>query len=217
VDGVVLADLPSRLWAEEKQMKVPLLVGSNKDEGNAFLEGLTIPPAQYETYMGKVFGQYAEKALALYPATQATDVLPALSRMLTEVGFASTARFAARTESESPTLPRGSACLYEFTRVPLGNPLGAFHAVEIPYVFGNVGLFSSMGKLEQADYELSDAIMGYWTRFAATGNPNGGGAPAWPEYDPATDEHLELGDTIKTGTGLYKQACDLADKVRGLK
>jgi para-nitrobenzyl esterase len=216
VDGLVLADLPSRLWAEGKQMTVPLLIGSNKDEGNAFLAGLSIPPELYDTYMRKLFGQYADEALALYPAKQASEVLPALSRMLTEVGFASTARFAARTESQAP-LPHGSASLYEFTRVPLGNPLGAFHAVEIPYVFGNIGLFASLGTLEQTDYDLSDAIMGYWTRFAATGNPNGDGATVWPEYDPATDEHLELGDTIKTGSGLYKEACDLADKVRGIE
>jgi para-nitrobenzyl esterase len=215
VDGLVLADLPSRLWAESRQMKVPLLIGSNKDEGNAFLAGLSIPPGLYETYMRKLFGQYADEALALYPVKQTSEVLPALSRMLTEVGFASTARFAARTESQAP-LPRGSASLYQFTHVPLGNPLGAFHAVEIPYVFGNIGLFASLGTLEQTDYDLSDAIMGYWTRFAATGNPNGDGATVWPEYDPATDEHLELGDTIKTGSGLYKEACDLADKVRGI-
>ncbi len=59
--------------------------------------------------------------------------------------------------------------------------------------------------------------MGYWTRFAATGDPNGGGAAQWPAYEAAADQHLELGDTIKTGAGLYKQACDLADKVRGVK
>jgi len=56
--------------------------------------------------------------------------------------------------------------------------------------------------------------MGYWTRFAATGDPNGDDAPLWPPYDSVTDRHLELGDTIGTGSGLYKEACDLADKVR---
>jgi para-nitrobenzyl esterase len=149
--------------------------------------------------------------------------------MLTEVGFASTARFAAGamnsptaagssgSAGSSGTAGGPSAYLYEFTRVPLGNPLGAFHGVEIPYVFGNAGLFTSLGKLEQADYDLSATIMGYWTRFAATGDPNGDGAPLWAPHDSVTDQHLELDDSIGTGSGLYKDACDLADKVRGVQ
>jgi len=59
--------------------------------------------------------------------------------------------------------------------------------------------------------------MGYWTRFAATGDTNGGTAyPVWPRYEITSDRHLELGDTIQVGSGLYKAACDLADRVRGL-
>jgi len=215
-DGYVLADAPTRLWAEEKHLEVPLLIGSNADEGNLFLQGLTIPPAQYTQYMNRIFGSYAGEALALYPPpATGTEVTKPLSRMLTEVGFASTARFAARQMGGGGTSP-APAYLYQFTRVPLGNPLGAFHSVEIPYVFGNTGLFAGLGTLEQTDFDLSDAIMGYWVRFATTGDPNGGGAPQWPEYWAVTDEHLELGDTIKTGAGLYKEACDLADKVRGV-
>jgi para-nitrobenzyl esterase len=215
VDGLVLADLPTRLWEAGNPLKVPLLIGSNRDEGNAFLQQLTIPPSQYQAYMDKIFGPHADQALALYPAPQPADVLPTLSRMLTEVGFASTGRFAAELMSRSQ--PPVSAYLYEFTRVPFGNPLGAFHSVEIPYVFGNLGLFSTLGTVGQTDRDLSDAIMGYWSRFAATGDPNGDAAPAWPIYQASTDRHLELGDQIKTGSGLYKQACDLADEVRGLK
>ncbi len=219
-DGRVLTDAPTRLWLDGRQMRVPLLIGSNKDEGNLFLQGLRIPAAQYQEYMTKIFGPYAQEALALYPA-QGGSVTEPLSRMLTEVGFASTARFAARQMSAASgaggaAASAAPAYLYQFTRVPLDNPLGAFHSVEIPYVFGNAGLFTRLGKLDQADYDLSAAMMGYWTRFAATGDPNGGGAPDWPAYQTVTDRHLVLGDTIATGSGLYSQACDLADKVRGV-
>jgi para-nitrobenzyl esterase len=82
---------------------------------------------------------------------------------------------------------------------------------------GNTDLFSSMGLIVQTDYDLSEAIMGYWTRFAATGDPNGEGAPEWPIYEATSDQHLELGDEIRPGAGLYREACDLADKVRGLE
>ena len=35
-------------------------------------------------------------------------------------------------------------------------------------------------------------MMGYWTRFAATGNPNGGGAPNWPAFGGGQPQLQEL-------------------------
>jgi para-nitrobenzyl esterase len=213
-DGYVLPDLPTKLWAAGECHRVPLLIGSNADEGNAFVTGLVVSPGKYEAQMRKIFGEYADEALALYPDTGTTGIDSGLSRMLTEVGFASTARFAARSMETSTD---AAAYLYQFTRLPRVSPMGAFHGIEIPYVMGNVALFSSLGVIVQTDYDLSEMIMGYWTRFAATGDPNGGGAPEWPKYDAASDQHLELGDEIRPGAGLYRTACDLADRVRGLE
>ncbi len=226
VDGRLLLDLPTTLWGSGARQSIPLLIGSNADEGNAFLSGLTVSPEEYEAQMRKIFGDYADEALALYPVESEEDITPAFSRMLTEVGFASTARFAARSMSAPGALSAQAAdsgaqpaptYLYQFTRVPMGNAMGAFHGVEIPYVFGSADLFTVLGQIEQADYDLSETIMGYWTRFAATGDPNGEGAPEWPRYDQASDEHLELGDTVQVASGLYKEACDLADRMRGVE
>jgi len=62
------------------------------------------------------------------------------------------------------------------------------------------------------DMDLSKVIMGYWTRFAASGDPNGGGQQDWPFCGPK-DQNLELGEQVKVNSGLFKQACDLADKI----
>lgn len=211
-DGYVLPDLPTKLWAAGKQQPVPLLLGTTADEGNLFTSGVSMSADEFKQRMKVIFGDYAEEALALYPIAESSDVASVFSRMLTEMGFASTARFAARMMSAvAPTY------LYQFTRVPFGNPLGAFHGVEIPYVFGNLDMFSLLGTIEQRDRDLSATIMGYWTRFATAGDPNGEDAPTWPRYDPGSDQHLELGDSVKVGSGLYKAACDLADRMRGLK
>lgn len=211
-DGYVLPDLPSKLWLAGEQRDIPLLIGSNADEGNTFLAGLTTSADEFEAQMQGVFGAYAEEALALYPITGPDDIVPTFSRMLTEVGFTSTVRLAARSMSAtSPTF------VYQFTHVPLKNPLGAFHGVEIPYVFGTVDLFRGLGTIEQVDRDLSAEIMGYWTRFAATGDPNGGSGPDWPAYEAATDRYLELGDTIQVEVGLGGAALDLSDRVRGVE
>jgi para-nitrobenzyl esterase len=53
----------------------------------------------------------------------------------------------------------------------------------------------------------------YWSKMAATGNPNGGGNPTWPRYDAKTDAHLELATPPRAGTALQKDKCDFWDSV----
>jgi carboxylesterase type B len=55
---------------------------------------------------------------------------------------------------------------------------------------------------------FSKEVMGYWTRFARTGDPNDAAAVAWPGYEEQTDEHLTLDLTIEAGSGLKKDKCD---------
>jgi para-nitrobenzyl esterase len=211
VDGYVLPDMPTTLWSSGRYQRVSLLIGSNSDEADLFLPGLIMTKDRYEEMLREIFGDHSAEVSSLYPVTGLGGPARAVGRMLTEVGFASTARFTARAMSAD--VP--DVYLYEFTRAPLPLLMGAFHAVELPYVFGTLDLFSWLGAVKQLDRDLSATIMGYWSRFAATGDPNGDGAPLWPKYERATDVHLRLGDTIGTATGLYKDACDSADRVRG--
>jgi para-nitrobenzyl esterase len=169
---------------------------------------------RYEAEVARIFGEHAEETRALYKEVEAESPALAISRMVTEMGFASSARFAANMMAEDAAAP--GVYLYEFTRAPLRGFMGAFHAAELPYVFGTLGLFELPGLVTQADRDLSENVMGYWTRFAATGDPNGEGAPVWPRYTEASSLHLELGDAIVAVPGLYDAACDLADRIRGV-
>jgi para-nitrobenzyl esterase len=54
-------------------------------------------------------------------------------------------------------------------------------------------------------------MQGYWTTFARTGDPNGGGKPAWPKYDAAMNRNMTLAATPSVATGLRKAACDFWD------
>lgn len=55
-------------------------------------------------------------------------------------------------------------------------------------MFGNNYTPPTPYVLDADDRLLSNAIMGYWTRFAATGNPNGGDALTWHEFRHPVDE-----------------------------
>ncbi|MFB9468072.1 carboxylesterase family protein [Nonomuraea salmonea] len=55
-------------------------------------------------------------------------------------------------------------------------PAAAQHMAELPYLF-DLALFD---KLSPRQADLSDRLIAAWTRFAATGDPNGGGERVWP-------------------------------------
>jgi para-nitrobenzyl esterase len=58
-------------------------------------------------------------------------------------------------------------------------------------------------------------MIGYWTRFAATGDPNGAGAVEWPRFEPAADTHLVLGTPIAAGAGIRTEQCDFWEQLAG--
>src|SRR5205823_13004643 len=67
-------------------------------------------------------------------------------------------------------------------------PFGAAHSTELQYVFDRVPALDTVPPFTAAQQALSNQIIGYWTRFAATGNPNGWGAPYWPRFSPAGNQ-----------------------------
>ena len=87
---------------------------------------------------------------------------------------------------------------------------GAVHGLELFFVFQKLGLVPTY-TASADDLAVEAALLGYWTRFAATGDPNGAGAPAWPEYQGAADPYLELAATPAAGEGVRTAKCDFWD------
>ena len=80
--------------------------------------------------------------------------------------------------------------------------LGAFHASEIPFVFGQSPL-----------PELSETVRGYWTRFARTGDPNNASAVDWPRFSMPGEQYLELATPAVAGSNLLTKQCDFWDSL----
>jgi para-nitrobenzyl esterase len=87
--------------------------------------------------------------------------------------------------------------VYRFTRVrpgPGGAALLAYHGAEIPYVFDtHDGWFSA----DAAEPVLTNAMLGYWSNFARTGDPNGAGLVRWRDYEGKEPRVQELGVRIR--------------------
>jgi para-nitrobenzyl esterase len=78
-----------------------------------------------------------------------------------------------------------------------GGTLGACHAVELPYVFGNhrmAGAEQFVGSGPEVD-ALAERTMDAWLAFARSGDPAHGGLPAWPAYDEKRRATMLLGPT----------------------
>jgi para-nitrobenzyl esterase len=89
--------------------------------------------------------------------------------------------------------------VYQFRRSIPGrgeSDLGSFHSLELPYVFGQLRnpVWSSWLTFAKLDEALAASIESYWTNFAKTGDPNGGGLPAWPPYTATADRYMEFGN-----------------------
>ena len=216
VDGWVFPDSIYDIFAASRQHDVPVIVGSNADEGTMF----TPPIASVEAYREGVrrqYGDLADEFLATYPAESADEAWQRQAAIFTDRTFG----WEMRTWARMMKTASSPAYLYFFSRVPPAPEgdafahYGAYHTAEIPYVFDNFGMATSFHAdraWDVTDRELSETLASYWVNFAATGDPNGAGLPAWPVYSEEADELLEFGDTVQVRTGVRKARLDLLDR-----
>ncbi|MCH7909157.1 MAG: carboxylesterase family protein [Candidatus Hydrogenedentes bacterium] len=208
IDGWFMPDSSRNIFANGKQQDVPLIAGTNKDEGTmfaAFLPATT--PEQFRASTREIYGDHADAVLSLYPLTDKKDLAAAKNQFITDGWFV----HGTRGMLQGMEKVSSKAYQYHFTRRTKAPPAwGAHHGYELGYVFNNLG----PAQQEDADEELAEAMIRYWVQFAETGDPNVEGLPEWPAYTTESDQYLELGDEIKVGTALRKEACDVLDKAR---
>jgi len=201
IDGWFIPEDVGTAFAEGKQSDVPLLDGSNQDEGTFFLQPTTAQKF-VERARGR-FGDQADAFLKLYPA--GSDEEANASQL---AAFRDELAFVMRTWARAQTKTGHSkAYLYYFTHQPpppsgagprggLGS--GATHGAEAQYVFQNLLPPRAWTDL---DHQVSDILSSYWTNFAANGDPNGKGLVKWPAYDDKESAGpMVLGDQAEAGT-----------------
>lgn len=212
IDGYAVPAPPLQLLATAPANDVPYLMGANGDEATLFTSTLMInSAAEYESTVRALNPLLADELLKLYPASAFATPKAAYNALIGDALFVCPARWNAQVVSA-----RKPAYLYHFTHVTqFGKTynLGAFHASELWFVFGN---FAPPLAAPTADEKvISDAMGDYWTRFAKTGDPNGDGAVAWSKYTAAADQHLVFATPTVAGSGLAKARCEALQKLSG--
>jgi para-nitrobenzyl esterase len=191
VDGWVVPEQPAKIFAQGKQLKIPILVGSNADETTVF--GLVAPKTvdEYKAYLQLDTGRFADKEFADYPAGSDAAIPEQFLKYHNDL-FGYGAYSLARTMAQWGQ----NAYLYLFTFAEEGKraKLGAYHGEELYFLSNS---YPTDWAHDGDDKRLGQAIRAYWVQFAKTGNPNFNGLPEWPAYEPRKDQYLELGRSVR--------------------
>ena len=169
----------------------PVIAGSNNDEGVLFLWDPQFPLAQYQGMIRQTWGPFADKMLAAYPATNDTEALHAARNTLRDSWMGVPPYVWAKHQRGAPVYLYNFDHRPPFPKNPRFDDALAPHAVELPYVFGE--MFSPVMAWNKDDAAISDLMTHYWTNFAKTGNPNGKALPRWSPASEASMQSLHFG------------------------
>jgi len=207
VDGTVIPEQEIDLIRAGKFNKLPIMMGTTRDEGN-FNAGIlqyfkkdraALNEADYRGYLQRTYGGNAgaggsppayakdtiDKVMAQYPVSKAGAQMAwdsAHSDMLACRGQYTVEAFSAHVPVYMYLFDDRTAQTY-FPKMPGFQPL-AYHTADIAYVFtgyhgGPQGL---PFKLTPMQSRLSDHMVTAWANFAHSGNPNGSGDTPWPKW-----------------------------------
>jgi para-nitrobenzyl esterase len=197
-----------------EQAPVALLAGFNSGEIRSLR--ILVPPSpatptQYESTIRERYLDLADEFLKLYPGSHVQESILATTR---DALYGWTAERLVRKQAALglPTF------LYFFDHgYPAADDasLHAFHASELPYVFGTLDrtlpLWPKIPATTQ-ERRLSDAMIGYWSAFTRTGSPQADNEPEWPAFEPA-HSYMAFEQTPRPSNHLLPGMYELSEEV----
>jgi para-nitrobenzyl esterase len=199
IEPDVLPLSPYDAYVQGAYRDLPLLLGSNSEEARSLIDAAAVRADRFEADITASVGALPAALVAAYP--HATDEQARDSRL----GFERDLRFGWDMWAWARLAQRGRSPVYYYSferRPPFPADTvyagwGASHFAELWYMFDQLG--QAPWTWDAADHALAETMSSYWVNFAATGDPNGGGAPRWPMFRGTAGKVLRLGDTIDTG------------------
>ncbi|MGV3622090.1 MAG: carboxylesterase/lipase family protein [Archangium sp.] len=198
VDGVVLPRQPVEAIRDGEGHDVPVIVGHNTEETNLSMP-LVTTEAEYRAALATLAGPaLVDPIIQRYPVATFGSPRKALVQVTTDIFFGCQARLSARASARSAPTYR-----YLFSRAPQALR-GAFHGVELAYVFQRSGLGGTA-----ADAAVEATMLNEWTSFAKTG------APTWAAYT-STEPMFVIDSPTSSVSGWRNAECDFFESLGGI-
>jgi len=201
--------------------RVPVVMGQTFDERTQSMfsardfRGNPVTEAQFESELQESYGADANDILALYPVGDYWSPTIALSTVEGDERSCERRALYGYFAANTPTYvyefdERDAPAFVSIWRLHTDFPFGATHVNELGYIFDYL---RQALPFSAAQGELSDQMIGYWSNFTKTGDPNGANLPDWPRYSTNSGRMMSLkaGDT-KVKTNFTEQhKCDFWD------
>jgi len=209
VDGHIFPDQPIDVIAAGRHHKVPVIIGTTSEETIGWVDsaGPVEDEATYMAAVERVLGPASvDAALGRYPPSASPSLRLAFAALTTDALFTCRAMRVASVLARSQSEP---VYRYLFTHPPHDNPDGAGHSVEQRFLFP----WREDVQPTQADQEVRNQMVRYWTRMARTGDPNGSGDPQWLPHTSEDEVYLEIALNSATRAGPSHSNCEFWDAV----
>jgi len=202
LDGYVFTCQPIECIEQGKYNQAPVMMGFTRDEIKFFTAAVPVMNLLSRSVVKKVLrvitGDPGDEVLKFYYFADYKHPADLLNAAGTDYfsanGFADVEALSKRTP----------VYFYRFDWDDIKNPekYGAFHGLDIPFVFGNINPESRLFKkmmvpgMDAEKIPLAKYLMSYYADFAKTGDPNGAGLPVWPKYSVEKKERIYLDNEV---------------------
>jgi len=195
VNGTPTLPLDPRAAVAQGEVKrVPLLIGSNRDEGRYFsVDQVGQDEAGYDAWLNDNLSSPAEvaavKARYPWPATSNRFTAAYLTGAILTDGLLGSLGGCPYRDLENDFAQAMTTFVYEFDHrtgpgpspQPAGYQWGASHTAELPYTWPSFDAGTPIAPtFNAAERQLSRQMIAYWGAFVKNGRPTVAGQPRWP-------------------------------------
>mmetsp|Transcript_29647 Transcript_29647/g.71228 ORF Transcript_29647/g.71228 Transcript_29647/m.71228 type:complete len:543 (-) Transcript_29647:150-1778(-) len=226
VDGDVLPDQVTSVFRAGQQQKVPLLAGTNSNEGATFVYVKDFPAVsglELKAAQPVIFGSdNGPRVWERYNAPLFKSARNVTSRMVTDYWF----RCSTESLAEAQQAAGVPSFVYRFDHSPSFSQLWpqfglptqceteVCHMAEIPFVFGNYANYTA--EVTEEEKTLASVLGSLWMTFAKNHSASVGPVQ-WPAFDKNSKSNLliDIGtkDAPKLTVESAKDMCDFWDSV----
>ncbi|MBO7676300.1 MAG: carboxylesterase family protein, partial [Erysipelotrichaceae bacterium] len=173
VDGYALIEDPYLSYKKGIHNEGAILHGYNSKESGPFILFQQADMNNYEEKIRRYFGDYTDRVLALFPATNDKEARENWATIYSVIYF-NYSHYCLNRLAVENNIP-----VYEYYFSRENGAIGPWHSGEMAYLYNN--LPSGTIAYNSKDMQLSKAMSSYLLNYIKTGDPNGDGLEKWPQ------------------------------------